>query len=99
MDEQEASNDPEDGMGDSVEFNLLIDGGSVKMLTRSDFDDGSMQYRSGDEWIDITPDDTIPFLDELPNTRVTGDAVDIWDSAGDDPQKSDFTDVLLDDRD
>jgi len=89
--------DDEEGLGDTVEFSLLIDGKSVKMLIRSDFEEGSMYYRSSGEWVKITPDDVIPALDDLPFTRVTGDATEIWDDAEEKRTKDMFTDVLLDD--
>lgn len=89
--------DDEEGLGDIVEFGLLLDGESAKMLVRTDFEEGAMYYRSSGEWVMITPDDEIPFLDNLPLTRVTGDATEIWDDAEENRTKEIFKDVLLDD--
>lgn len=90
--------DYEDGLGDDVEFGLAIDPkGNVLMIVRTDFEVGTMEYRIDGEWTKITPDTNVPILDENPLTRVTGDAVTIWDGAEDNqPKESDFEEVILD---
>jgi hypothetical protein len=87
----------EDGLGDDVEFGLAIDPkGNVLMLVRSDFESGTMEYRVDSEWVGITPDKNIPILDENPLTRVTGEAVPIWDRVEEEAKEKDFEEVILD---
>lgn len=88
--------DPEDGLGDRVEFSLLIDGDRVALLTRADLEDGTLEFRNDGDWVLIGPDDEVPALDEFPFTRVTGEAVAIFDKQEDDPKASFFSEVLLD---
>jgi hypothetical protein len=87
----------QDGLGDDVEFGLAIsDKGEVLMLVRTNYEEGSMEYRVNGEWNYITPDKDIPILDDNPLTRVTGDAVAIWDSVEEDAKEKDFEEVILD---
>jgi hypothetical protein len=89
----------EDGLGDEVEFGLVLDeDDKALMLVRTDFEEGGMYYRSQKSWVLITPDDDIPLLDQFPLTRVSGDATEIWDLHGD-RTKTEFDEVLLDDVD
>jgi len=91
--------DVEDGLGDEVEFGLVLDkDDKALMLIRTDFEEGAMYYRSSNSWVQITPDDEIPLLDDYPLTRVSGEAVEIWDAHGD-RTKNEFADVLMDDVD
>lgn len=87
----------EDGLGDDVEFGIAIEKGKVLMIVRTDYDVGTMEFRIDGEWIQITPDTVVPILDELPLTRVSGDAVQLWDRLEEDsPTEKDFEEVLLD---
>lgn len=87
----------EDGLGDDVEFGVAIEKGKVLMIVRTDYDVGTMEFRIDGEWIQITPDTVVPILDELPLTRVSGDAVQLWDRLEEDsPTEKDFEEVLLD---
>lgn len=88
--------DPEDGLGEGVEFSLLVDGDRVELLTRADFDAGTLEFRNDGDWILIGPEDEVPALDKFPFTRVTGEAVSIFDKYEDDPKYSYFSEVLLD---
>lgn len=97
MDSEEV--DVEDGLGDEVEFGLVLDeDDKARMLIRTDFEEGAMYYRSSNSWVKITPDDEIPLLDEFPLTRVSGEATEIWDAFGE-RTKSEFQEVLMDDVD
>lgn len=87
----------EDGLDEGVEFGVAIEKGKVLMIVRTDFDVGTMEFRVDGEWIPITPDIDVPILDENPLTRVTGDAVALWDRLEDDePTEKDFEEVILD---
>lgn len=87
----------EDGLGDDVEFGIAVEKGKVLMIVRTDYDVGTMEFRLDGEWIQITPDMQVPILDENPLTRVTGDAVPLWDRLEeDDPKEKDFEEVILD---
>ncbi|UDL16766.1 hypothetical protein SEA_ATUIN_73 [Arthrobacter phage Atuin] len=89
--------DYEDGLGEDVEFGLAIDPkGKVLMLVRSDYVDGTMEYRSAGEWVQITPDDVMPILDEHPLTRVDGNAIEIWDEKSESAKEEDFEEHILD---
>lgn len=93
----EDTEDDEAGLGDRIEFHLAInEDGKALMLTRSDFEEGTMEYRSAGEWVQITPDDVIPILDENPLTRVDGGAVALWDEISDKATEEDFEDQILD---
>ena len=94
------SDDPESGLGDRVVFNLIVDGlNKVHLLTRTDREAGTLEYRSHGEWVLITEEDEMPLLDEYPFTQVDGQAVAIWDSLETLPRKSDFESTLLDESD
>jgi hypothetical protein len=92
--------DPEDdesGLGDRVEFHIVFnEGGKALLLTRSDYEEGTMEYRSSGEWVQITSDDVIPILDENPLTRVEGGAVFLWDEISENASEEDFEDHILD---
>lgn len=88
--------DPEDGLGERVEFSILVDGDRVELLTRADFEDGSLEFRNDGDWVLVGPEDDVPALEKLPFTRVTGEAVAIFDKYEDDPKASHFSEVLLD---
>jgi hypothetical protein len=87
----------EDGLGDNIEFGLAISGeGKVLMIVRTNFETGTMEFRVNEYWVPITPDMDVPILDENALTRVTGDAVAIWDRVEEDPKEKDFEEVILD---
>lgn len=89
--------DDEDGLGERVEFHIAFnEGGKALMLTRSDYEDGTMEYRSSGEWVKITTDDVIPILDDNPLTRVDGGAVALWDELSGNATEEDFGDQILD---
>jgi hypothetical protein len=92
--------DPEDdesGLGDRVEFHIVFDeDGKALLLTRSDFEDGTMEYRSSGEWVQITPEDVLPALENYPLTRVEGGAVANWDEKSGQATEEDFEDQILD---
>jgi hypothetical protein len=98
--EPDPADDPESGLGDNVVFNLVVDGlNKVHLLTRTNREEGTLEYRSGGEWILITEEDEMPLLDEYPFTQVDGQAVAIWDSLETVPRKTDFEATLLDESD
>ena len=98
--EPEGDPDPESGLGENVSFNLIVDGlDKVHLLTRTDREAGTLEYRSHGEWELITEEDEMPLLDEYPFTQVDGQAVAIWDSLETLPRKSDFESTLLDESD
>jgi hypothetical protein len=92
--------DPESGLGNNVVFNLVVDGlGKVHLLTRTNREEGTLEYRSNGEWELITEEDEMPILDEYPFTQVDGQAVAIWDSLETTPRQIDFQSTLLDESD
>ena len=98
--EPDPADDPESGLGNNVVFNLIVDGlDKVHLLTRTNREEGTLEYRSNGEWELVTPDDEMPLLDEFPFTQVDGQAVAIWDSLETSPRKSDFEATLLDESD
>jgi hypothetical protein len=98
--ELDPADDPESGLGDNVVFNLIVDGlDKVHLLTRTNREEGTLEYRTHGEWELITEEDEMPLLDEYPFTQVDGQAVAIWDSLETSPRKSDFQSALLDESD
>jgi hypothetical protein len=86
-----------EGIGDRLEFGIVIDEkGNVPMIVRTDFEDGTMEYRIDGEWTHITPDTEVPLLDEHPLTRVKPSAVSIWDRVEEEATEKDFEEVILD---
>jgi hypothetical protein len=87
----------EDGLGEDVEFGIAIDPkGKVLLLVRTDFELGTMEYRAGGEWVEITPEDDVPILDEHPLTRVDEGAVALWDETSGEATEEDYKEQILD---
>lgn len=98
--EPDPADDPESGLGENVIFNLVVDGlDKVHLLTRTNREEGTLEYRSNGDWVLITEEDEMPLLDEYPFTRVDGQSVAIWDSLEAAPRKKDFEPTLLDESD
>lgn len=84
----------------TVDFDLAVNGDLVLMLVKHDFEEGSVSYRQGGEWIMVQPGEEIEALDDSDLVSVTGDATPIWDKAeGTELSLQDFGKVLLDLRD
>ena len=92
---EDAPND-EDGLGEIVEFGIIVDGAKVRLLVRTDYQAGTMAYRNDGQWVEVGPEDDVPLLDDFPLTRVTGEAVDIFDRNEENLKTEQFKTALLD---
>lgn len=91
-----AAGEPEGGISDSVDFDLAVNGNLVLMLVKHDFEEGTLEYREGGNWIEVVPDQEIPALDDSTLIPVTGEATPIWDEReGKELTLMDFDSVLL----
>lgn len=80
----------------SIDFDLVVNGDLVLMLVKHDFEEGTLSYREGGNWINVQPGQELPALDDNELTPVTGQATPIWDAAeGGELTVDSFKDVLL----
>lgn len=88
---------PEGGISDSVDFDLSVNGSLVLMLVKHDFEEGTLEYREGGNWVAVVPDQELPALDDSTFVPVTGEATPIWDQLeGKEVTLRDFEGVTLD---